>query len=411
MATQSIDSLMQATIPYSVSSGVGYGKDDDGKETFGIYEDGAVYSGDMTGDIWKDKNVMGKDQFLYLLTIQLKYQDPLSPMENTEFVSQLAQFRSLETGENTEKAIRELGQAFDENVAAQMYSAQSVANSSAMSLIGREVRMRQVTVAYDGNSNANVPLKVHLGSKNSGTLQILDADEKVVRTFDLSDKDAENSVTVYWDGKDDRGQKLKAGTYLLKVDAGQSKDDASVYPFTQALVEGVRFTPDGVLVKIDGKEISMGEVLDVSMGEDSGFISQSSALSLMGKTVKARHDSIQFTARSDEEHDILVNAPAGAKVSVEIKNAAGAVVATVSGAANDFGKATLSWDGTNKDGDTVPAGQYKINVVGSDKNTSLYAYKQGVVDGLTSLTGDFKLKVGGVEIAVNDILEISATKA
>ena len=41
-------------------------------------------------------NNMGKNEFLKLLTIQLSKQDPLSPMKNTEFISQMAQFSALE---------------------------------------------------------------------------------------------------------------------------------------------------------------------------------------------------------------------------------------------------------------------------------------------------------------------------
>lgn len=43
-----------------------------------------------------DLQAMGKDEFLKLLVTQLQNQDPLNPMKNEEFVTQLATFTSLE---------------------------------------------------------------------------------------------------------------------------------------------------------------------------------------------------------------------------------------------------------------------------------------------------------------------------
>ncbi|MDR0330463.1 MAG: hypothetical protein LBH93_01975 [Chitinispirillales bacterium] len=395
--SQSVDSLLAKAAPYSVKSSFSDGEFGD-----------AVYSGDMSGPLWKETNQMGKEQFLNLLMTQLKYQDPLDPMENSAFVAQLAQFSQLETGQNTVSALEALGQAFNLNLDAQMYASQSVANSSAMSLIGREVRMRQVTVSWDGGLESRVPINIHLGNADKGVVEIRNANGDIVRTIAVAEKDAQNSATVYWDGKLDDGTTAKPGNYLVGAQGGDK--NSSLYTYVQSVVEGVRFTTDGVLVKIDGREISIGEVLDVSLDSSigGGYISQASALSLMGKVVRARHDTISHAAVAGAEHCIYVNGQPHTTVTVEIKNASGTVVATLHESVNEFGYAQLFWDGFTDDEEMAKAGQYKISVVGSGANPSLYAYTEGVVDGLTSLSGDFKLKIGSAEIALNSIISISA---
>ncbi|MBQ4232051.1 MAG: hypothetical protein II699_02130 [Lachnospiraceae bacterium] len=48
----------------------------------------------------ENKNALGKDAFLQLLVTQMKYQDPMNPSDSTQYMSQLAQFTSLEEMEN-----------------------------------------------------------------------------------------------------------------------------------------------------------------------------------------------------------------------------------------------------------------------------------------------------------------------
>lgn len=58
------------------------------------------------------KNSLDKDAFLNLLVTQLRYQNPLQPMEDKEFIAQMAQFSSLEQAQNTSR-ITKLNSAYN----------------------------------------------------------------------------------------------------------------------------------------------------------------------------------------------------------------------------------------------------------------------------------------------------------
>ena len=83
------------------------------------------YSYDQIGASSATDNELDKDAFLHLLVTQLKYQDPLEPMKNEEFIAQLAQFNSLEQMMN-------LNESFE-----QMLIMQTLTQAS--SFIGKEV--------------------------------------------------------------------------------------------------------------------------------------------------------------------------------------------------------------------------------------------------------------------------------
>jgi flagellar basal-body rod modification protein FlgD len=59
-------------------------------------------------DIAAAGKTMGKDEFLKLFTNQLKFQDPLKPMDSSEFTAQLAQFSSLEQLFNINNGLEQL---------------------------------------------------------------------------------------------------------------------------------------------------------------------------------------------------------------------------------------------------------------------------------------------------------------
>lgn len=78
--------------------------------------DASIVNGDITNSAYKTaeqkkteentaKNDLDKQAFLKLLVAQMKYQDPMQPTENTEYVSQLAQFSSLEAMNNMSQSV------------------------------------------------------------------------------------------------------------------------------------------------------------------------------------------------------------------------------------------------------------------------------------------------------------------
>ncbi|HLI26423.1 MAG TPA: flagellar hook capping FlgD N-terminal domain-containing protein [Chloroflexota bacterium] len=97
-------------------------------------------------------NGLGKQEFLQLLVAQLRNQDPLSPMEDKEFISELAQFTTLETMQSLDKRLETLTQA------------QLLAQGA--TLLGREIE----AAAADGSTVSGKVTEVQLAS---GTVQLV----------------------------------------------------------------------------------------------------------------------------------------------------------------------------------------------------------------------------------------------
>ncbi|MED4553204.1 flagellar hook assembly protein FlgD [Lysinibacillus capsici] len=85
---------------------------------------------------------LGKDAFLQLLITQLQHQDPTNPMDDREFISQMAQFSSLEQMQNMTKAIESL-----------LSSQQQSQMMNYATFIGKEVKWHEITEEKDEKGN------------------------------------------------------------------------------------------------------------------------------------------------------------------------------------------------------------------------------------------------------------------
>jgi flagellar basal-body rod modification protein FlgD len=102
-------------------------------------------------------NELGKDAFLKLLVAQLKYQDPTSPMQGTEFIAQTAQFTTVEK-------LNDLAETEDKLLATQRLV-------GASTLIGKTVDF----IIPGGASGYGVATSAKFGS-DGATLRINDTD-------------------------------------------------------------------------------------------------------------------------------------------------------------------------------------------------------------------------------------------
>jgi flagellar basal-body rod modification protein FlgD len=378
-----------------------------------ITENGAIdaststVTGDRTSGIFSNASKeLGKDDFLKLLVTQLKFQDPLNPTENTEFISQLAQFRSLESGSNIEAAIGKMNDSFSTSLDAQKNSAQSMTNSSALSMIGKTVRLERSTLEWKAAAGEKQVIRVHLGNSSKADVQILDQDDNIIRSFTCNDKDSENSQDITWDGRTDAGTIAKTGSYKIHI-VGEEKN-SELYAFEQEVVTGVRFDATKAYVKIAGSELPLSNVMDVSssINGSGGLLTPSTAVSMIGKTIRVRQESVRFYNRIDERVPIQINAGNRSMVAVELTDKAGNTVFTKNLPVESDGVASFEWFGFNNSGEYAKPGEYFIRIAGEKTDPALYAFMQGRVSGVMNTGGAAQLRIGNYSVDLSDVIDI-----
>lgn len=111
----------------------------------GVTYDAAAYASTQTTAI-KENGDLGKDAFLQLLVTQLRYQDPLNPQDNSEYIAELANFSSLEQMTNVVKNLEDLGKVVN-NIDT------SVLVGQLSSMIGKNVDWIEVVNSADAEGN------------------------------------------------------------------------------------------------------------------------------------------------------------------------------------------------------------------------------------------------------------------
>ena len=204
----------------------------------------------VTSTAIEDKTILGKDDFMTLLLVELQHQDPTEPMDSEKILTQTSQLAGLESTENTNKALAELAASLS-----------STNQFSTIAAIGKTADLGSDAITLDEGGTST--FEVYFPSSiEQGTVIITDLEGNKVSTIDVGT----NPSGVYkfdWNGLDSGGNPVESGIY--RINADYSDQDGNVlqtrlgaYP-----IESVRFENGQTLVKVGSSYVPLDQITEV----------------------------------------------------------------------------------------------------------------------------------------------------
>ena len=203
----------------------------------------------------KKNDLTTKEEFLQLLVVQLKNQDPMDPMKSGDFSVQLAQFSQLEQLIGINESLGK-GQESD------MLLNQAYTNTMSATFIGKSVKALGDTFNHESEKTENIYFSLE-GDAENIKVEIKNSSGVVIRTITAKNlKQGDN--TVIWDGKEDSGIDASSGTYKYDVYAKDVRqDDVNVNKYILGRVEGVKFSEGDPYFVVNGDLVRLSSISEV----------------------------------------------------------------------------------------------------------------------------------------------------
>jgi flagellar basal-body rod modification protein FlgD len=195
---------------------------------------------------------LNADDFLKLLLVSLKNQDPSKPMDST---AMLQQFSSLTQVQQTQKT--------NGYLLALLQTELALTNSQAVGFIGKNISYSggQISVAGGTAGTSQYSLA---GNASTVTATIYDANGTAVKTVELGSKTT-GSYSFQWDGTNSSGTKVADGTYTVSIAAKDSAGkNISAATEGTANVTGVTFRNGMAYLMTNVGEIALAAVTGVN---------------------------------------------------------------------------------------------------------------------------------------------------
>lgn len=202
-------------------------------------------SGVFTQSASSDVN---RDDFLRLLIAQLQHQDPLNPVDNQEFVAQLATFSSLEQETQQTKLMQ------------QMVNNQNSSDiGQALSLIGKDVTVNTNRFLYSPGEAIEFAYQ-SLGSGNTLVEIVTDSGQVVMTDVAVATQAGENRYI--FTGQNPDGSTLPPGIYNIRIGGYTSSngENESLPTYMRGAVEGVNFQNGIPVLVVNGQPIEMSQI-------------------------------------------------------------------------------------------------------------------------------------------------------
>lgn len=198
----------------------------------------------------EDKTVLGKDDFLTLLLVELQNQDPTEPMDSEKILTQTSQLATLEATENTNKALEDLALSLGSS---QQYST--------ISAIGKTADMGSNAIVLDEGSETT--FEIYFPDEiERGNVEILDVNGNIIKTIDVGT----NPKGVYqftWDGTDRNGNSVESGIYYATASYTNPNGDDLTTRVGAYPIESVRFDGDETYFKVGSSYVSLTDVKEI----------------------------------------------------------------------------------------------------------------------------------------------------
>jgi len=208
-----------------------------------------------------EPQVMGRDDFLKLLIVKIQAQDPLNPMDETQFTEQLTQFSQLEQLMNANDMLTIL-----------QYLGNSSNNAQFVGFIGKEVKADGNTIELFGDESAQVSFDLQ-GEAEKLTISIYDENGDLVRVVEDEGPLTSGEHSVAFDGLDDNGVALPDGVYTFKVAAEDIEgENVPAQTLIRGVIDGITYEGDSTMLLIGSMAISIGDILKVMTDQEGGVL-------------------------------------------------------------------------------------------------------------------------------------------